>query len=93
MKAINWCKRLAFFIVFVVASINAETSSSNKNTNASSAQINRMAGKPIKDMEGMSPGLSHKMSFMALATSKIDDSETKKKAAIVKQFQKTFRTK
>jgi hypothetical protein len=50
-----------------------------------------VVSKNSRAFKGMSAGMRKKMSFMALATSKIKDEETR--AIIRKQFRKTFQTK
>lgn len=63
-----------------IGTVFAEAASSPDAVNT--VNINKM-------FKGMSPGMQRKMSFMALTTtSKIDSEE--QKAAIRKQFQRTF---
>mmetsp|Transcript_13334 Transcript_13334/g.19618 ORF Transcript_13334/g.19618 Transcript_13334/m.19618 type:complete len:96 (+) Transcript_13334:69-356(+) len=73
-------------IMILLATIVAATSSSaeTKMTRSSSSVFD----DKHRFLEGMGPGMKQKMSFMAVATSQIQDPSTK--AAMLKEFQKVF---
>lgn len=80
LLALTWC---------LIASSHTQIGSNTIFAQATTSE-STPPSKLSKVFKGMSPGMQRKMSFMALATSKIDSEE--QKAAIRKQFQKTFQT-
>mmetsp|Transcript_19509 Transcript_19509/g.48108 ORF Transcript_19509/g.48108 Transcript_19509/m.48108 type:complete len:110 (+) Transcript_19509:120-449(+) len=87
---------IAFCVMMVMASsdifaeaASADATNVNANANPNHAKNTNNLNKMFK---GMSPGMQQKMSFLALTTSKIDASE-EQKAAIRKQFQRTFQNR